>query len=230
MSILPLGTANNLARSLGFIAPTEEIIGLLEGGTKRAFDVGLARGPWGERYFFESCGGGLLADYIDSAKAKSKKAKKLSKEQEMTLHVSQLRGMLHECSARDWKIELDGKDISGRYILWEAMNIRSVGPALYLASQAATKDGRLDFVCAREEDRSLFKKYLDARLAGQKTKFPLSLRRFRESKILWETSTLHFDSKLWPGKNQMVNSQSEIELTVKPSALVILQPKRTEKK
>ncbi len=36
------------------------------------------------------------------------------------------------------------------------MNIRSVGPVLYLASQAATKDGRLDFVCVREEDRSIF--------------------------------------------------------------------------
>jgi hypothetical protein len=46
-------------------------------------------------------------------------------------------------------MEIDGKDISDEYILWEAMNIRSVGPLLYLASQAATKDGRLDFVCAR---------------------------------------------------------------------------------
>jgi len=39
------------------------------------------------------------------------------------------------------KIEIDGKDISGRYILWEAMNIRSVGPALHLAPQAATGMG-----------------------------------------------------------------------------------------
>jgi len=59
------------------------------------------------------------------------------------------------------------------------MNIRSVGPALYLASQAATKDGWLDFVCVREEDRSLFMEYLDARLAGRKAKFPLPLRRSR---------------------------------------------------
>src|SRR5919201_2200209 len=37
LSVLPLGTANNLARSLGFSSPAEEIIPLLEGGKKRVF-------------------------------------------------------------------------------------------------------------------------------------------------------------------------------------------------
>jgi len=106
------------------------------------------------------------------------------------------------------------------------MNIRSVGPALYLASQAVTRDGRLDFVCVREEERSLFMEYLNARLAGRRVKFPLPLRRFRKSKIVWENSTLHFDDKLGPRKKQKAISPSEIEITVKPSALVILQPGR----
>ena len=46
LSVLPLGTANNLARALGFVASPEEIIARLEGGKKRTFDVGLAHGPW----------------------------------------------------------------------------------------------------------------------------------------------------------------------------------------
>ena len=230
LSVLPLGTANNLARSLGFIAPPEEIIMGLEAAKKRAFDVGLARGPWGRRYFFESAGGGLLADYLRDAEGKPKKTKKLSKEQEMSRHVSLLRRMLHDHSARKWKMQIDDEDISDDYILWEAMNIRSIGPVLYLASQAATKDGRLDFVCAREDDRSLLMEYLDARLAGAKIKFPLPLRRFRRLKIGWENSTLHFDSKLWPEKNQNAKSPNEIEITVKPSALVILQPEPAHQK
>jgi hypothetical protein len=80
------------------------------------------------------------------------------------------------------------------------MNIRSVGPLLYLASQAATKEGQLDFVCAREDDRSLLAEYLDAHLAGRKAKFPLPVRRFRRLKLVWKNSTLHFDSKIWPRK------------------------------
>jgi diacylglycerol kinase family enzyme len=230
LGVLPLGTANNLARTLGFIMPAEDIIAGLEAGTKRAFDVGLARGPWGERYFFEGAGGGLLADYIRDADDKPKKTKKLSKEQEMGRHVSLMRRMLHDYSARKWKVEIDAEDISDDYILWEAMNIRSVGPVLYLASQAATQDGRLDFVCAREDDRSLLMEYLDARLAGAKVKFPLPLRRFRTLKIAWENSMLHFDSKVWPRKKQETKSLSEIEITVKPSALVILQPEPSHQK
>jgi diacylglycerol kinase family enzyme len=230
LAVLPLGTANNLACSLGFTASPEEIVAGLEHGKKRAFDIGVARGLWGKLYFFESAGGGLLADYLRQAKDKPKKTKKLSEEQEMRRHVSHLRRMLHDHSARKWKMDIDGKDISDEYILWEAMNIRSVGPLLYLASQAATKDGRLDFVCAREEDRFLLMQYLDARLAGRRVKFPLPLRRFRKLNVVCENSTLHFDDKLWLRKNEKAKSPSDIEITVKPSALMILQPEPGEHK
>ena len=227
LSVLPLGTANNLARSLGFIASPEEIIGRLEGGKKRVFDIGVARGPWGKRCFFESVGGGLLADYLRSEKSNAKKTKNRSKEQEMTRHVSLLRRMLHEYPTGEWKIEIDGEDISDRYILWEAMNIRSIGPALYLASQAATRDGQLDFVCARESDRSLLMDHLDARLAGKKPKFPLPIRRFCKLQVIWEgSSKLHLDDKVWPRKKQGSKQHREIELAVRPSALVILRPGR----
>jgi diacylglycerol kinase (ATP) len=223
LSVLPLGTANNLARSLGFLASPEEIIARLEGGKRRAFDIGVTRGPWGTRYFFEAVGGGLLADYVRAAKDEGKKTKKPSKEQEMARHVSLLHRMLHDYPAQQWKINIDGKDISDRYILWEAMNIRSVGPVLYLASQAATKDGQLDFVCAREADRPLLMDHLEARLAEKKHKFPLPIRRFRQLRILWKRATLHLDDEVWPRKKQKPKSPTEIEITVKPSALVILQ-------
>lgn len=227
LGVVPLGTANNLARALGFVASPEEIIARLEGGKKRAFDVGLAYGPWGERYFFEGAGGGLLADYVRAAKKDRKKhpkLKKLSKEQEMARHGALLRRMLHDYRARQWKIEIDGKDISGRYILWEAMNIHSVGPALYLAPRAATRDGRFDFACARPADRALLAKHFDARVAGRKSNSPLPARKFRELRVVWNDSTLHLDDKLWPDKKQSQKSSSEIKITIKHSALIILQP------
>ena len=126
-------------------------------------------------------------------------------------------------------IEIDGKDISDRYILWEAMNIHSVGPALYLAPFAATKDGQFDFVCARAADRARLMEHFDARVAGKKSKSPLRTRRFRELRIRWKGATIHLDDKLWPKKKRKKKSSNEITITVKPSALIILQPAATSK-
>src|SRR5205085_11390409 len=106
------------------------------------------------------------------------------------------------------------------------MNIRSIGPALYLAAPAMTKDRQLDFVYAREEDRSLLIDFLDAWLGGRKRKFPLPLSRFRELKMVWNNSRLHFDGKVWPRKKQKTKRTRTIEIKVKPSALVIFQPAR----
>ena len=231
-AILPLGTANNLARSLGFFDSPKKIIANLDRGKKHAFDVGVAHGPWGKRPFFEGAGAGLLADYVretDQEEKKAKKTKKISKEQEMTRHLILLRRKLHDYEAQEWKMNLDGKDISGRYILWEAMNIRSVGPALYLAPWAATKDGELDFVAVREEDRPILLKHLDARIDGRKSNFPLPMARFRKLKVSWQKSAIHFDDEVWPEKDERPKKGKRIEITirVKPSGLVILQPPHT---
>ena len=225
LSALPLGTANNLGRSLGFTSAPEEIIRRLRKGKKHAFDVGVVRLRHDKRYIFEGVGAGLLADYVASADTdQKKKRKKISKEQELTRHVSLLRQRLRDYRATGWRIEIDGKKISDRYILWEAMNIRSVGPALYLAPWAKTKDGEFDFVCVCEEDRQLLLEHLDATLAGKKSKFPLPMRNFRELEIVWERSPIHLDAKLWPGKKEKPKKATKVKITVKPSALVILRP------
>ena len=115
LAILPLGTANNLARSLGFTESVDEILQSLHCGKGQPFDVGVARRSSRSEYFLEAAGGGLFADYFPAAKANEKKD--ASPEEELTAHLSLLRELSLDYPARKWRISIDGKDISGRYIL-----------------------------------------------------------------------------------------------------------------
>jgi len=225
LAVLPLGTANNFARSLGFCLSEKELIEQLNDGKYDTFDVGLARGPWGKRYFFEGAGAGLFADYLRAPKEDGKKDKPKSKVEAMRSHVRELHRRLRTYRARQWEIEVDGSDLSGRYLLWHAMNIRSVGPVLTLTADAKTSDGTFDFVGAREEDRALLLDYFDARVGGKRRKFPLRAKRFTKMRLHWNKWPLHFDDELWPSKDERPPKQCKIQFMVKDSALRIWKPR-----
>jgi diacylglycerol kinase family enzyme len=225
LAILPLGTANNLARSLGFTESVEEILQSLHCGKGQPFDVGVARRSSRSEYFLEAAGGGLFADYFPAAAANEKKD--ASPEEELTAHLSLLRKMSLDYPARHWKISVDGKNISGRYILWGAMNIRSAGPALHLAPKAKTDDGRLDFVAVREHERKVFIKHVDSHLAGRKHRVPLTARKFRELKITLPSGATHLDGEPGPSKKENNGkARGKVEITVKRAALLIWHAQR----
>ena len=65
VAILPAGTANNIARSLGLLKqPFEELVRGWRDARRVQLDVGIAAGPWGERYFVEGLGAGLFAGLL----------------------------------------------------------------------------------------------------------------------------------------------------------------------
>ena len=225
LAILPLGTANNLARSLGFTGSVDEILQSLHCGKSQPFDIGVARNGSQTDCFLEAAGGGLFADYFPAAEANEKEG--ASPEEELNAHLSLLRELSLDYRARHCKMSIDGKDISDRYILWGAMNIRSAGPALHLAPKAKTDDGRLDFVAVREHERQVFIKHVDAHLAGRKERVPLSPRKFRELKITSPPGAMHLDGEPWPSKkNNDEQARGRVEITVKRAALMIWQSRQ----
>ena len=64
LAVLPLGTANNIALSLGCDGPLDALIEHWTQARVIHADLGVARGPWGERRFVEGVGGGLVARSI----------------------------------------------------------------------------------------------------------------------------------------------------------------------
>jgi diacylglycerol kinase (ATP) len=222
LAILPLGTANNLARSLGFTASVDAILQSLHCGKRQPFDIGVVRNRRERGWFFEAAGGGLFADYFPAAEANEKKD--ASPQEELNAHLLLLRQLSVDYQTRHWTMSIDGKDISDRYVLWGAMNIRSAGPGLHLAPKAKTDDGRLDFVAVREHERKDFIKHVDTHLAGLKEGVPFDALKFRELKIKSAPGTMHLDGKPWPGKKPKTRNRGPIQITVTPAALMIWRP------
>jgi diacylglycerol kinase family enzyme len=210
VAILPLGTANNLARSLGFTAPAEKIIQSLHCGERRPFDIGVARRTSRRHYFFEAAGGGLFADYFRAVDTLEKEGAVPKKK--LTAQMSLLRELSSRYPARRCKMTLDGRDISARYILWGAMNIRSAGPALRLAPKAASDDGHLDFVAVRHHERELFTKHVDGYLTGRKDLVAIKPVKFRQLKITSSPGAMHVDGKTWlPKKRKKQNDTAPLK-------------------
>ena len=146
MAILPTGTANNIATSLGILGDPATLALSWARGEVRQVDVGTARGPWGETRFVESVGVGLLAHLITPAVGDQLEGTDAAR--------AEARRAARTLPARQRRVELDGRDLSGPYLLLEAMNIRCAGPNLWLAEQARAGDGRLEVVRALERDRA----------------------------------------------------------------------------
>jgi len=194
---LPLGTANNIATALGLSsASLEEQIAGWSGGRLIALDVGLARGSHGSRSFLESCGAGFIPRLLTLAA--NSDPPRLTSSVEERLGSALARRAVRRSPAVEVRAVLDDRDISGRYVLLEAMNFGWVGPNLDLAADADPADGLLDVVLVGESERALPAGYLEAREEGAPWPHAFPTLRGRRSRIEHAELGIHVDDKLWP--------------------------------
>jgi diacylglycerol kinase (ATP) len=164
-TLLPVGSANNVARTLG--VDGVEIARLVEGWSDAnlvRFHLGEASAQWrGESRFVESSGAGAFAEVL--ARAEDVDADP-DGEEKVDLGLQLLRDVIAEAPSRPWTLDVDGVDLSGEFLAVEAMNVRETGPNVPLAPDADPTDGRLDVVRVRPEDRAGLLAYVDRRLRG----------------------------------------------------------------
>lgn len=145
MAVIPTGTANNVARTLGIGVEARTAIDDLQRAVVRPIDLGVVHRDGEEERFLEGFGIGLFAWVI--AERATRKHKKLRRA------LALLAEELANYAPRRARIEIDGRDASGEYLLASVMNLRSLGPALGLAPEAQPDDGLLDVVLVRPEHR-----------------------------------------------------------------------------
>lgn len=191
LAFVPLGTANNISRALGVTAEPMAIVAGLKNPTTCRFDIGRVQGPWGEDYFLEGAGYGLYADTLalyDPEQGKS-----------VLRGIDAIRQTLAEYQVYRTEMKLDGRDISGDYLLAEMMNTQAIGPRLKLAPDADPTDGLLEVVCVDEVVREQFMRFAVSFVSENLAEIPaVALERGRKVEIVWAGFPIHVDGEVRP--------------------------------
>jgi diacylglycerol kinase family enzyme len=215
LAILPLGTANNIATSLGIDGPLPQLIDAWSRSRPLALDLGLLRTSQGERRFIEGAGLGLVTAGIaamtgDAGSENGRRESRLVRAARGYLDV------LSRLKARRRAVTLDGRREEGAFLLVEALNIRSVGPNLVLSPDASPSDGFFSVVLADEDQRETLADYLRARIAGENSPLRLTTRLAREMEIE-DVEEMHVDDEVrsWA-------SRETVSLRIEAGALRVL--------
>src|SRR5262245_35324968 len=193
IGILPVGTANNIARSLGVAGTPRELAAGWSLDHTRRLDIGKACGKWGHSDFVEAVGVGSLTDAIQEVDAAA-----VESGAPMLHGRAALAKRLADAQPTKTRLKLDGRELSGDLLLVEIMNIKSVGPGLKLAPDADPGDGLLDVVCLRTDQRKAMTEWL--RSPDHKSA-PLAVERSREVEIAWRATPLRVDDQVLAEKN-----------------------------
>ena len=159
MAILPLGTANNIATSLGI---ADDPVAAIDAWRKRKIiriDVGVVTDEGGDHLFIEGVGTGLLPRGITSGRANPPKHADAAAEVEWARDV--FLEALSDLRPRHSTLRIDDEEVAGDYLLVEVLNIASVGPRLRLSAETTPADGFLSVVIAGAADRDAIRMHLN---------------------------------------------------------------------
>ncbi|MGQ0588090.1 MAG: diacylglycerol/lipid kinase family protein [Sphingosinicella sp.] len=136
VAIIPIGNANNVARSLGLCAAPERLIADWDAERLIRLDIGEAECPWGKRPFVEGIGFGAFAHSLCVVES-------CEDETGCPTGVEALRAAVREAEPLPLRIEIDGEELAGEALLVEIMNVPLTGPRLRLAPRARPGGGEL---------------------------------------------------------------------------------------
>lgn len=165
LALIPLGTANNVARSLDLGGRPEEVLERYRRARPAPLDLGRVRAPWGEDLFLEACGCGAFAHALAEYGPEEGKSPLRA--------VQALARTLGGFTPLPLALSMDGEaQAITPLALLEVMNARAVGPRLQLAPQADPGDGRLNVVQIDAERLDGALAYLAALARGTLAELP----------------------------------------------------------
>lgn len=222
IALLPQGTANNIAKTLGISGGAKEIIKSWKQHELKKFDVGRIEGIKKAKFFIESLGYGVFPRLMKEMK---KIDKNVTDKPGTRLKIA--LGILHEIiltyKGRYCEIQIDDQDYSGNFLLAEVMNTISIGPNLNLAPFADPGDGFLEVVLIPESQRQEFADFVLGRLNKKEEAPFFQVLKAKKLQIHWEGKALHVDDEYI-----QLDEATDMKIEIQAGLLEFLVPARAD--
>jgi len=215
IAVLPLGTANNIAQTLGVYGTTEEIIHSWRHPAIQKFDAGLVEGI---HYFYESFGYGIFSFVMQHAAAEKIGLEK-PRDEKLQLALEELYETIASYEGVNCNIEVDDQFITGKFLMIEVMNIRSIGPNLCLSQDSNPGDGIMEVILFGTDDRKRLSNYVEDKLNGVENQYAFRTLSGKNIRLIWDGSRCHADDELIT-----INKNSDISIQVCRGALEFFRP------
>ncbi len=214
LAVIPAGTSNNVARTLGVAGKPLDLVRGLKSARRCRYDVGKVTGPWGETYFLEAFGVGLWADLLEDYRPDQGKS--------VVRAAEAVGDVLLAYRARPWTVVVDGRDFSETYVAIEVLNTKETGPRLTLAPEADPTDGRFDVVLVLEPEHVTLFDYVTKLLQDKLEDLPNVRRLLAQEVVLtWRGEPLHTDAEVRGGA---ARTPATVTVTLLPQALELWLP------
>jgi len=207
IGLLPLGTANNIGKTLNLEErSTEELIASWNNCNTKKFDVGMLYELEDASFFLESFGFGIFP-YLMREIKKLEIRESSTPEEAIKEALKLLHNIILSYEPRQCKLKIDDADYSGIYIMAEIMNTQSIGPNLHLAPVADPGDGAFEIVLIAEKDKEKFANFVFDRLNGKDVAYDYSTIKAKEVTISWDGTHVHVD-------DEVIKIEKDVEVKV----------------
>jgi diacylglycerol kinase (ATP) len=198
--ILPLGTANNCAKTLGQINPIEVVVAKLKSAKIKKVDLGMVTTPVGHQVFIESVGIGLLAQFMGEMRMREKKKNsrdRLTPEERLVRALKYLRSLAKDYLEFRCELLLDDQVLSGHVLFLEVANMGLIGPNLNLIPNVDPYDGAFEVVWVGTDQRKEWRDYLKHLQDGVELKPPIRVTRCSQVLFRDVDAATHVDSRVF---------------------------------
>ncbi len=218
IALLPLGTANNISKTLAINSNTDVVIQSWKQEKLKQYDVGKIKNIEEATFFLESFGYGLFPYLMrEMKKLKEESLAEPGTKLQTALEVLFRISLSYE--PRHCNLLIDGKDYSGKYMMAEVMNIRSIGPNLFLSPDSDPGDGTFEVVLLPEKDKGKFAAYVANKINGNEGNYQFTNVKAKNVIMSWDGTHVHADDKVLK-----IKGNAEVDIEIKCGLLDFLVP------